>query len=260
MAGKNNLYTTILIDGAVNNDLFGLADTGTPGGQADTQPINLDSIQELQLVVSPYDVRQGGFTGGGINAITRSGANQFSGSIYGSLRDQDYVGDGPLKRPIAKFSEDQYGARLGGPILRDKLFFFVSGEMNRREAPTGVSADGSTATQFNQPAEAARFKNILINRYGYDPGTLGDFSPVQDSDLIFARFDWNVAPNHSLTLRHNYVDAIRDVVGDRSSTRFRFNTSIYGFASETNSTVAQLNSIFGADRFNGGPRRSPEDP
>ena len=250
VAGKNNRYNTIQIDGAVNNDLFGLADTGTPGGQADTQPINLDSIQELQLVVSPYDVRQGGFTGGGINAITRSGANQFSGSIYGSLRDQDYVGDGPLKRPIAKFSEDQYGARLGGPILRDKLFFFVSGEMNRREAPTGVSADGSTATQFNQPAEAARFKNILINRYGYDPGTLGDFSPVQDSDLIFARFDWNVAPNHSLTLRHNYVDAIRDVVGDRSSTRFRFNTSIYGFASETNSTVAQLNSIFGADRFN----------
>ena len=250
VAGKNNRYNTIQIDGAVNNDLFGLADTGTPGGQADTQPINLDSIQELQLVVSPYDVRQGGFTGGGINAITRSGANQFSGSIYGSMRDEDYVGDGPLDRPIAEFSEDQYGARLGGPILRDKLFFFVSGEMNRREAPTGVAADGSAGTQFNQPVQAAAFRQLLINRYGYDPGSLSDFPATQDSDLAFLRFDWNAAPNHSLTLRHNYVDGLRDVVGDRSSTRYRFETAIYAFDSETNSTVAQLNSIFGANMFN----------
>jgi outer membrane receptor for ferrienterochelin and colicin len=250
VAGKNNRYNTIQIDGAVNNDLFGLADTGTPGGQADTQPINLDSIQELQLVVSPYDVRQGGFTGGGINAITRSGANQFSGSIYGSMRDEDYVGDGPLDRPISEFSEDQYGARLGGPILRDKLFFFASGEMNRREAPTGVAADGSAGTQFNQPVQAAAFRQLLINRYGYDPGPLSDFPATQDSDLAFLRFDWNAAPNHSLTLRHNYVDGFRDVVGDRSSTRYRFETAIYAFDSETNSTVAQLNSIFGANMFN----------
>jgi hypothetical protein len=83
VGGKNNRYNTIQIDGAVNNDLFGLAATGTPGGQTDTQPISLDTIQELQVVVSPYDVKQGGFTGGAINAITRSGSNTFTGSIYG---------------------------------------------------------------------------------------------------------------------------------------------------------------------------------
>lgn len=250
VAGKNNRYNTIQIDGAVNNDLFGLADTGTPGGQADAQPISLDSIQELQLVVSPYDVRQGGFTGGGINAITRSGANKFTGSLYGSQRDQDMVGDGPLKRPLAEFSEDQYGARLGGPIVKDKLFFFASGEMNRREAPTGVSADGTTATQFNNPADAQRFKDLLISRYGYDPGSLGDFSPATDSDMAFLRLDFNLGSSNQLTLRHNYVDAGRDVVSDRSSSRFRFASSIYTFASETNSSVAQLNSIFGPSAFN----------
>jgi len=250
VAGKNNRYNTIQIDGAVNNDLFGLADTGTPGGQADAQPINLDAIQELQLVVSPYDVRQGGFTGGGINAITRSGANKFSGSIYGSIRDQDYVGDGPFDREIANFDEDQYGARLGGPILRDKLFFFASVETNEREQPTGVSANNTTSTQFNNPALAAGFRDLLISRYGYDPGTLGDFPAVTESDLAFVRFDWNVSPSNSVTLRHNYVDALRDVVADRSSTSFRFDTGIYAFASETNSTVLQLNSIFGANAFN----------
>ncbi|HVS04160.1 MAG TPA: TonB-dependent receptor, partial [Thermoanaerobaculia bacterium] len=82
VAGRNNRYNTIQIDGAVNNDLFGLADTGTPGGQTDSQPISLDAIEQLQLVVSPYDVRQGGFTGGGINAVTRSGSNEFHGSLF----------------------------------------------------------------------------------------------------------------------------------------------------------------------------------
>lgn len=252
VAGKNNRYNTIQIDGAVNNDLFGLADTGTPGGQTDTQPISLDAVQELQLVVSPFDIKQGGFTGGGINVITRGGTNEFHGSVYGSLRSEDYVSDtvAGLDRPISEFSEDQYGARIGGPILKDRLFFFLNGEVNRREAPTGVSADGSTATVYNNPAQAAAFRQSLIDKYQYDPGGLGDFQQATDSDLIFGRFDFNVSPSHNATLRHNYVDAARDVVADRSSTRYRFETAIYGIASKTNSTVLQLNSVFGASSFN----------
>jgi hypothetical protein len=250
VAGKNNRYNTIQIDGAVNNDLFGLADTGTPGGQTDAQPISLDAIQELQVVVSPFDIKQGGFTGGGINAITRGGTNEFHGSAYGSLRDQSFVGDGPLDRPISDFDEDQYGFRIGGPILRDRLFFFLNGEMNRREAPTGVSADGTTTTVFNDPAAAERFRNFLISRYDYDPGGLGDFGQKTDSDNAFVRLDFNVNESHNATLRHNYVDAARDVVGDRSSTRFRFPTGIYAIADETNSTVLQVNSVFGSSSFN----------
>src|SRR5512141_1378687 len=124
VGGKNNRYNTIQIDGAVNNDLFGLSATGTPGGQTDTQPISLDTIQELQVAVSPYDIKQGGFTGGAINAITRSGTNEFHGSVYGSTRNQKYIGSevpqaygDAVDKPIATFKSDQYGARVGGPIL-----------------------------------------------------------------------------------------------------------------------------------------------
>src|SRR6266581_5272898 len=110
VAGRNNRYNTIQIDGAVNNDLFGLADTGTPGGQANTQPISLDAIQQLQLVVSPYDVRQGGFTGGGINAVTRSGTNKLEGSVFGTKRNKSFVGKGPeVLSPVAPFDQTQWG-------------------------------------------------------------------------------------------------------------------------------------------------------
>ena len=246
VAGRNNRYNSIQIDGAVNNDLFGLADTGTPGGAADTQPISLDAIQEIQLVVSPYDVRQGGFTGGGINAITRSGANAFSGSIYGSTRDEDSVGelDG---RDVSEFKEEQVGGRLGGPIVQDKAFFFVSAEMNRNDTPTGFSADGGAPNQFRNPALAGEVDDILTNTYGFDPGGLNEFVEGTNSDLIFARVDWNAAPSHLLTLRHNFVDADKDRIesGDRNTTsRFSFPSYYYPFVSETNSTVLQLNSTF----------------
>ncbi len=250
VAGKNNRYNNIQIDGAVNNDLFGLSDTGTPGGQTDAQPISLDAIEQLQLMVSPFDVRQGGFTGGGINAVTRSGTNAFSGSVFYSQRNEALVGDGPFNRPISKFDQSQLGGRLGGPILRDKLFFFFSGETNQKEQPTDVSADGSTGTVFNRPQDAERLRSFLMNRYGYDPGSLGDFPGQTDSDLAFLRFDWNVNNSNNLTLRHNYVDAIRDVISDRSTTRFRFPNAIYTIADETNSTVLQLNSVFGGASFN----------
>src|SRR6185436_13582017 len=95
VAGRNNRYNNIQIDGAINNDLFGLAASGAPGGQADTQPIALDAIGEIQLLVAPYDVRQGGFSGGGVNAVTKSGTNTFSGTVYMFTRNEKFVGDGP---------------------------------------------------------------------------------------------------------------------------------------------------------------------
>ena len=252
VAGRNNRYNTIQIDGAVNNDLFGLADTGTPGGQADTQPIALDALQEIQLVLSPYDVRQAGFTGGGINAITRSGSNEWHGSVYGTQRDEGMVGelDG---REVSAFDSEQFGGRLGGPIVRDTAFFFVSGEMNTRENPSGVSADGNATTQFRNPALATSVANVLNTRYGYDPGGLGEFVFENESDLLLAKVDWNAAENHLVTLRHNYVDAFADRIesGSRSSSSvFSFEDHYYDFTSETNSTVLQVNSTFGSDLFN----------
>jgi outer membrane receptor for ferrienterochelin and colicin len=250
VAGRNNRYNSIQIDGAVNNDLFGLADTGTPGGQTDAQPISLDAIQELQLIVSPYDVRQGGFTGGGINAITRSGTNELQGSIFGSQRSEQFVGDGPRHQPLSEFSQDQYGGRIGFPIMKDKIFFFGSGEMNRRTAPTGASAAGDATVQFRTPADLQRVKDILVSRYQYDPGTLEDIQQATDSDSLFGRFDVNVNNSNQLTLRHNWVDAGRDNTGTRTTTRFTFPGTIYTQADVTNSTVAQLNSVFGANAYN----------
>ena len=251
IAGKNNRYNSIQIDGAVNNDLFGLADTGTPGGQADAPPISLDAIQQLQVAISPYDVRQGGFTGGGINAVTRSGTNDIAGSVFYSKRDASFVGEGPFGNPIDDFDSEQFGGRIGGPILRDRLFFFLNGEQNSKEEPNGVSAEaGSPSVSTNIAQLAARARDIAMRRYNYDPGPLGDFTEARESDNLFLRFDVNAGARNQLTLRHNYVKANRDVVSDRFSTRFRFPSSIYAFADETNSTVGQLNSSFGANSFN----------
>ncbi len=259
VSGKNNRYNTIQIDGAVNNDLFGLGTYGTPGSQTYTQPISLDAVQELQVVVSPYDIKQSGFTGGAINAITRSGSNTWSASVYGSMRNEDFVGDKVPNaygeaddRPVASFDSDTFSARVGGPIIKDKLFFFLSGEMNRRSEPTGGAADGTGVNNYRDPAQAARFRNILISKYGYDPGGLSDYNGDTDSDLLVGKLDLNLNESNNITLRHNFVDAARDVTPARTSSVYGFETAGYTIASKTNSTVAQVNSVFGASSFNVG--------
>lgn len=254
VAGRNSRYNNIQIDGAVNNDLFGLAETGTPGGQADTTPISLDAIQEFELVIADFDVRQGGFSGGSINAITRSGSNAWKGSAFYFTRDQDWVGD--LSEDdggvFGTFEENQYGFRLGGPIVRNKVFFFVNGEINEGEEPTGVSIDGSTGSQFADGElidEAQLFRQTLIERYGFDPGGLAENIRDNPSDKFFGRLDFNLASNHQLTVRHNYVDAQNDI-NRPSATVYEFPSESYAFDNETNSSVAQLNSVFGTNAFN----------
>jgi Carboxypeptidase regulatory-like domain/TonB-dependent Receptor Plug Domain len=278
VAGRNNRYNNIQIDGAVNNDLFGLAATGTPGGQANTQPISIDAIDQIQLVVSPYDVRQGGFTGGGVNAVTRSGTNKISGSVFGTKRNESSVGknvpvfvpanfsgDGKqtaiTEKAITNFEYTQYGGRLGGAIIQDKLFFFVSGERNRKEQPDGTSADGTAGTNYTNGTQdavcgnvagcsAARLRQDLINKYSYDPGDLGDIPKNTPSNLVFVRADFNATSSNALTLRHNYVKGSTDIVSNRTTSQFRFPTSIYSQADTTNSTVAQLNSVISSSTFN----------
>lgn len=251
VAGRNSRYNNIQIDGAVNNDIFGLAESGTPGGQTESQPISLDAVQELQLLVSPYDVRQGGFSGGGVNLVTKSGSKDFSGAVYGYYRDQDLVGDGSQDRPFGTFEEKQYGATLGGPLFSDKIFFFLSGEISDKSTPSGFTAAGGTGVQFGASAEVAAVRNILINKYGYDPGDLTEYPRATDSDKYFARLDFNLNDQNQLVLRHNYVDALNDIGGPRpSSTTWVFPDRFYNFLDETNSTVAQLNSVFSGSSFN----------
>lgn len=253
VAGRNNRYNNVQIDGAVNNDLFGLANSGTPGGQAGTTPISLDAIQEFQIVIAPYDVRQGGFTGGGINAITRSGTNSFHGSAFFYYRNQDLVGNGPDDTQYGQFNEKQMGFRLGGPIVQDKLFFFANAEFTRRSAPVDyVIDDSGNANDFGGPnvsvADAQRFTQ-LCEGYGFDPGTYGQASIDRNSNKAFGRIDYNINTANRLTVRFNFVDAQQGYLS-RSAFSFSYGNNNYEFKSKTYSTVGQLDSLFGESASN----------
>ncbi|WP_197076902.1 TonB-dependent receptor [Hymenobacter terrenus] len=259
LSGRNGRFNNIQIDGASNNDLFGLGGTGAPGGQAGTNPISLDAIQEFQVVLSPYDVRQGRFSGGGINAVTRSGTNEFSGSAFAFGRNQSTAGKSPTPDPVtgqrtklAEFYDYQTGFRLGGPVIKDKLFFFVNGEITRRSAPllfrpanvvNGTNEVGSDIVSFVNNTELQQISDKL-KEYGYDAGAFGEINALTKSNKAFARLDWNISPNHQLTLRHNFVDASDDNI-TRSQTNFRFGNNGYQFLSKNNSTVLELKSRFG---------------
>jgi hypothetical protein len=253
VAGRNNRYNSITIDGSVNNDLFGLAATGTPGGQSGTTPISLDAIQELELVLADFDVKNGGFSGGAVNAITRSGSNDFAGSVFYYTRDDGFFGDGPdTLGEFGQFEEDQYGFRLGGPISRDKVFFFVNADVEERQTPSGWSLDGASGLQFANGTlvdEANTFRNFLIDSYGFDPGSLSENVRDNPSDKYFLRFDFNPNDSHNVTARHNYVDAANDINRPGDFT-YEWPSESYDFQTETNSTVLQVNSVFGTNAFN----------
>ncbi|MGI9188667.1 MAG: carboxypeptidase regulatory-like domain-containing protein [Longimicrobiaceae bacterium] len=246
-AGRNNRFNSIQIDGAVNNDLFGLAASGTPGGQAGTKPITLEAIQEFQVVIAPFDVRQNGFTGAGINAITKSGTNELDGSFSFYGRNQDFVGNfnvpgtGEESDEVADFDESNFAGAVGGPILRDRLFFFVAGERTTRSAPVNTVV-GTPSTGLSV-AQAEQVADYLRTTFGYDAGAIGAVNLDRESTNLFGRLDFNINGSNRLTLRHNYVDA-----GDDNLSRgFTYNLGNggYRFSSTTNSTVGQLNSQIG---------------
>lgn len=244
--GVSNRFNNITIDGAVNNDVFGLAGSGTPGGQAGTTAISLDAIQEIQVVLAPYDVTYGNFTGGGVNAVTRSGTNNFEGSAYYFFRNNSTVGNDPIsKLKTATFSDKQYGIRFGGPIIKNKLFFFVNGELARRTAPTIFNAGDSGAVLTT--AVAQRIADTMRTKYGYDVGSVNPFPAETQSDKIFGRIDWNISEKHRLTLRHNYITAYDDNIS-RSNSFFRFGNNTYRFNNNQHITVAELRSRF-SSRF-----------
>jgi outer membrane receptor protein involved in Fe transport len=243
--GANNRYNNITIDGAVNNDVFGLATSGTPGGQTSTNPIALDAIDQIQVVLAPYDVTLGNFTGAGVNAITRSGSNDISASIYGFGRNQNSIGKSVTepRTKAADFYNYQTGFRVGGPIIKDKVFFFLNGEIARNSAPLGFlpgSPDSRiTIANLQRIATAAN-----TAQYGnYDVGTYLDQIGLTESTKIFGRLDFNLSENNTLTVRHNYVKAFDDNIG-RTSNTIRFGNNAYRINNLTNSTVAELNSRF----------------
>lgn len=247
-AGSNNRYNQFAIDGLVNNDVFGLAASGTNGGQTGVEPISLDAIEEFQINIAPYDVRQGGFTGGGINAVTRSGTNRFQGSVYYFGNNEGLVGKtNPNTGAEAKYPEYkdyQAGFRLGGPILKDKLFFFVNGEITRQLTPLAFApgADGSLITQAEVDRVIAAVGAIVPN---YDLGAHAAISDETNSNKWLAKIDWNISSKHKLTLRHSYTYG-ENIDNSRTASQLRFYNNGVFFPSTTNSTGLELNSILGS--------------
>jgi hypothetical protein len=271
--GRNTLYNNFSLDGSIFNNSFGL-DSPTPGGQTNSQPVSLDAIEQIQVSLAPYDVRQGGFTGAGINAVTKSGTNEVKGTVYTYFRNQGLIGKqvegATIDNPSLKFN--QTGFALGGPIIKNKLFFFANAELTRQTDPgqtfrPATNAAEATAAQNGQLNGVSRvqasdlqaIRDRLNSVYGYDPGDFQGFNYRTYSDKILAKIDWNINPQNTFSIRYNYLKSYREQgphpIAIAPSSRvpgvntLQFANSGYTINNNLNSVVAELNSTFGNGKF-----------
>jgi hypothetical protein len=253
IAGTNNRYNAIFIDGAVNNDVFGLAGNGQNGGQIGISPISVDAISQIQVLVAPYDVTKGGFAGGGINAVTRSGSNKLEGSVYHMIRNEGMSGKTPTavsednRTKLADFSANITGFRLGGALKKDKLFFFVNGEIENRETPRPFDFNNYTGDLTRSDVESFVSK---LNSYGYDPGAYEDVVSKVEGTKFLVKLDWNINKTHKFTIRHSYTQGESTSPSNSSTRNIRFANSGILFPSVTNSTAVELKSNFGNNSNN----------
>ena len=211
-AGSNGKMTNFTVDGANFNNNFGLSENLPGGGN----PISIDAIEEMQVVISPFDVRQTNFIGGGVNAITKSGTNTYRGTAYIYHQNENMRGDAVDREQIAGARERDktttYGFTLGGPILKDKLFFFVNAEMvksptviNRWRGSEGGAYDADNYLSRTSLQDLAAVSAFVKDKYGYDTGSWSDFSKDNDTYKVLARLDWNITNRHHLAARYNYT-------------------------------------------------------
>lgn len=259
--GQDGRMNNITIDGANFNNNFGISSTSMPGGGS---PISLDAIEELQVNIAPYDVRQANFVGAGINAITKSGTNTFKGTAYSYFRGQHLRGnriDGLDLGTRPEERKQTYGFSLGGPIVKNKLFFFVNGEYERAPRPIfkwrvsedGVGSDQDYLTRVTAEDMEA-FAGVLRDRYNYDPGSYTDYSAGTFTSKVLTRVDWNINTMNKLTVRYNYtknkytnptsqsMPGMATSHGHYSSASLPFRNSCYDMNNLVHSLTAELNS------------------
>ena len=264
-AGSDGRTANFTVDGANFNNNFGLSDKLPGGGN----PISLDAIEELQVVISPYDVRQTNFIGGGVNAITKSGTNTYKASAYIYHRNENLRGDAIDREQIAgaraKDSQTTYGFTFGGPIIKDKLFIFVNGEMskiptiaNRWQGSANGVADADNYISRTKLSDLQTVSNHVKNKYGYDTGSWTDFPADESNYKILARLDWNITDRHHLALRYNFtknniwnapnatsMDGGTRMSGARTSQySMSFANSMYSMENIVHSFSIDLNSRF----------------
>ena len=273
MGGGNYRQSTITVDGASFNNVFGLDYSPLPGGGT---PISLDALEQLTVAITPYDVRQSGFTGGSVNAVTRSGTNTFRATAYTYLTSTSLRGSrlGDNVLPTASGHTNTYGLTAGGHIVRDKLFFFINGEIedNVQQGPTAQAGDGTTPyTATNRRPQAAELQSLtdyMSRTYGITTGPWQDYNVKTPAYRLLARLDWNISDSHKLNLRFTHsrrktssqASTSRSIGSNRASLIYGGSQYSYGsdtyyamnplssrYYSEYNFTslAAELNSRFG---------------
>ena len=264
-AGADGRTANFTVDGANFNNNFGLT-SKLPGGGA---PISLDAIEEMQVVISPYDVRQTNFVGGGVNAITKSGTNDFKGTAYVYHKNENMRGDAIEREQISgareKDQQTTWGFTFGGPIIKNKLFFFTNGEMvktptivNRWRGSENGIGDGENYISRTKLSDLETVSNYVKNKYGYDTGSWTNFPADESNYKFLVRLDWNITNMHHLALRYNYtknrswqapnassMDGGTRAAGSRMSQySMAFANSMYANDNLVNSWSVDLNSRF----------------
>lgn len=260
--GQDARFNNITIDGSIFNNSFGLADQ--PGGRTGSAPISLDAIEEIQVNIAPYDVRQAGFVGAGVNAITRSGTNEFTGSAFYTNRNENLLGTKAYGKDVKSdnFSVNQYGASLGGPIIKNKLFFFANVEFEREARPgTEFIANNGTQTVGGNVTRVLRsdldnLSKFLKEKFNYETGPYEGYNNEAMSNKALLKIDYNISENHKFSIRYNWLDSKTDVLASNSSSlgfgNRRTNTTALNYQNtnyiqyeKIHSVIGELNSTFG---------------
>ncbi len=265
--GADNRLNNITVDGSYFNNSFGLA--GQPGDRTGVAPISLDAIEAVQVNIAPFDVRQGNFVGAAVNTVTKSGTNEFSGSLYYNTRDEGLVGTrvGGQKFNPGTFDFKQYGIRLGGPILKNKLFFFVSYEDDGLKEPgttflanTGSQPIGGTTTRV-RASSLDSLSNYLATNFNYVTGPYQGYTHETPSDRLTAKLDFSLNQKNKFILRYTELNSNTDVLLSNSSslgfgTRrsnlngLNFQNSNYQILENIQSLVGEWNALIGSNMSN----------
>ena len=248
-AGMNNRYNSFQIDGVMNNDTFGLSSNGSNGGLSGTQPVSMETIDQIQVNIAPFDVRQGGFTGGAINAITKSGTNDFHGSAYYYGNNENLVGrhyknpDGSYAEPYDKERESLFGFTLGGPIVKNKLFFFANYEYSNKSYPSQYVYGSDGAEYDSEKANDILMKIYdLGKRQGYDYSTSwANADKYVKNHKGGVKLDWNINDFNKFSIRWSIVDA-KQLSGLGGIATLNTTDHLFEYKSMTNTLAAELQS------------------
>ncbi len=248
LAGQNNRYNAFYVDGAVNNDVFGLTASGTNGGQAGISPLSIDAIDQFQIALSPYDVSMGNFTGGSINAITRSGTNKTEGSVYHFFSNKSLTGKNNLNPDLQDFATNTSGIRLQGAFTPNRFFYFLNMEIQRDRYPKPFDL-----TTYNGNTKDKNIINILTHTlrstFHYDAGSFVDETASVNADRLVMRIDWNIHNRNKLSISNRYTAGQKINTYAGTPTAIHFSNSGFLLHTLTNSTSVEWRTVFRNNHF-----------